>query len=136
MWNQHICLLKIKMKFCWSKTQEAQKLTFGRISVMWIFYIIPDFQICINYNVILKFFVFNFGICWFYYGYVVRVIKSTRLKWAYLVARMEENRSAFKILTGTPAGNPPRWSSGQRVWLLIMRSRVRSPALPQILNVD
>ena len=27
-------------------------------------------------------------------------------------------------------------SSGQRVWLLIMRSRVRSPALPQILNVD
>ena len=31
---------------------------------------------------------------------------------------------------------PPRWSSGQRVWLLITRSRVRSPALPQILNVD
>ena len=28
---------------------------------------------------------------------------------------------------------PPRWSSGQHVWLLIMRSRVRSPALPQIL---
>ena len=25
---------------------------------------------------------------------------------------------------------------GQHVWLLIMRSRVRSPALPQILNVD
>ena len=31
---------------------------------------------------------------------------------------------------------PPRWSSGQDVWLLIMRSRVRSPAHPQILNVD
>ena len=29
-----------------------------------------------------------------------------------------------------------KWSSGQHVWLLIMRSRVRSPALPQILNVD
>ena len=29
-----------------------------------------------------------------------------------------------------------RWSSGQHVWLLIMRLRVRSPALPQILNVD
>ena len=29
-----------------------------------------------------------------------------------------------------------RWSSGQRVQLLMMRSRVRSPALPQILNVD
>ena len=33
-------------------------------------------------------------------------------------------------------GGPPRWSSGQQIWLLIMRSRVRSPALPQILNVD
>ena len=31
---------------------------------------------------------------------------------------------------------PPRLSNGQHVWLLIMRSRVRSPALPQILNVD
>ena len=31
---------------------------------------------------------------------------------------------------------PPRWSSGQHVWLLITRSRVRSPTLPQILNLD
>ena len=31
---------------------------------------------------------------------------------------------------------PRRWSRGQRVWLLNMRSRVRSPALPRILNVD
>ena len=31
---------------------------------------------------------------------------------------------------------PPRWSSGQHVWLLIMRSRVRSPARTQILNLD
>ena len=31
---------------------------------------------------------------------------------------------------------PPHWSSGQHVWLLILRSRVRSPALPKILNVD
>ena len=32
---------------------------------------------------------------------------------------------------------PPRWFSDQHVWLLIMRSRIRSPALPQILkNVD
>ena len=34
----------------------------------------------------------------------VRVIKSRRLRWAGHVARMEEGRSAFKILTGTPAG--------------------------------
>ena len=32
-----------------------------------------------------------------------RVIKSRRLRWAGHVARMEEGRSAFKILTSTPA---------------------------------
>ena len=31
---------------------------------------------------------------------IVRVIKSSRLRWAEHVARMEEDRSAFKILTG------------------------------------
>ena len=35
---------------------------------------------------------------------IVRVIKSRRLRWAGKVARMEEGRSAFKILTGTSAG--------------------------------
>ena len=33
---------------------------------------------------------------------IVRVIKSRRLRWARHVARMEEGRSAFKILTGKP----------------------------------
>ena len=33
---------------------------------------------------------------------IIRVIKSRRLRWAGHVARMEEGRSAFKILTGTP----------------------------------
>ena len=33
---------------------------------------------------------------------IVRVIKSRRLRWAGHVARMEEGRSAFKILTGKP----------------------------------
>ena len=32
----------------------------------------------------------------------VRVIKSARLRWAVHVARMEEGRNAFKILTGRP----------------------------------
>ena len=31
------------------------------------------------------------------------LIKPRRLRWADHVARMEEDRSAFKILTGTPA---------------------------------
>jgi hypothetical protein len=35
---------------------------------------------------------------------IVRVIKSRRLRWARHVARMEEGRSFFKILTGKPTG--------------------------------
>ena len=35
---------------------------------------------------------------------IVRVIKFRRLRWAGHVARMEEGRSAFKILTGKPTG--------------------------------
>ena len=38
---------------------------------------------------------------------IVRVIKSRRFRWARHVARMEEGRSAFKILTGEPAGKRP-----------------------------
>ena len=42
---------------------------------------------------------------------IVRVIKYRRLRWAGHVARMEEGRSAFKILTGKsiekrPLGRP------------------------------
>ena len=38
----------------------------------------------------------------------VKMIKSRRLKWVgHDVARMEEDRSAFKILTGTPTGKRP-----------------------------
>ena len=32
------------------------------------------------------------------------MIKSGRLRWKRHVARMEESRSTFKILTGTPTG--------------------------------
>ena len=35
---------------------------------------------------------------------LVRVIKSRKLRWAGHVARMEEGRIAFKILTGKPTG--------------------------------
>ena len=38
---------------------------------------------------------------------VLRAIKSRRLRWAGHVARMEEGRSAFKILTGKPTGKIP-----------------------------
>ena len=38
---------------------------------------------------------------------LLRVIKSRRLRWAEHVARMEEGRSTFKILTGKPTGKRP-----------------------------
>jgi hypothetical protein len=47
--------------------------------------------------------------------YVVRVIKSRRLRWAGHVARMEEGRSGFKILTGNPTGKRPL-GSPRRKW--------------------
>ena len=35
------------------------------------------------------------------------MIKSRRLRWAGYVARMEEGKSTFKLLTSTPAGKRP-----------------------------
>ena len=49
---------------------------------------------------------------------IFRVIKSKRLRWAGHVARMEEGRSAFKILTSKPTEKRPlgrprrRWEIG------------------------
>ena len=39
---------------------------------------------------------------------IARVIKSRKLRWASHVARMEEGRSAFKILTGRPTSTENR----------------------------
>ena len=36
---------------------------------------------------------------------MVRIIQSGTLRWTEHVVRMEEGSSAFKILTGKPAGN-------------------------------
>ena len=38
---------------------------------------------------------------------IARVIKSTGLRWTSHVARMKEDRSAFKILTGKPTDKIP-----------------------------
>ena len=52
---------------------------------------------------------------------IVRVIKSRRLRWAGHLARIEEDRSGFNILTGTPPGKRPfgrprhRWEDKIRV---------------------
>ena len=42
------------------------------------------------------------------------MIKSRRLRWAGHVARMEEGRRAFKILTGKPTGKRPLWRPRRR----------------------
>ena len=38
---------------------------------------------------------------------IILVIQSRRLRWAGHVARMDEGRSAFKMLTGKPTGKRP-----------------------------
>ena len=51
---------------------------------------------------------------------IIRMNKPTRLRWGGLVARMEEGRRAFKILTGTPTGKRPlgrpRLSWEDNIW--------------------
>ena len=46
---------------------------------------------------------------------IVRVFKSISLRWTGHVPRMEEGRSAFKILTGKPTGKRPL-SRPRRRW--------------------
>ena len=52
---------------------------------------------------------------------IVRVIKSRRPRLAGDLARMEQDRSAFKILTDTPPGNIPlgrprrRWEDNFKI---------------------
>ena len=63
---------------------------------------------------------------------IVKVIKSRRLTWARHVARMEENRSTFKILTGKPTGKRPlgrprrRWEDNIRMNLKEMGINTRT----------
>ena len=42
------------------------------------------------------------------------MVKSRRLRWTGHVARLEEGRSAFKILTGKPTGKSPLGRPGHR----------------------
>ena len=54
---------------------------------------------------------------------IVRVIESRRFRWPGHVARMKEETSAFKILTGKPTGKRPvgrrriRWEDNIRMSL-------------------
>ena len=57
-------------------------------------------QICTRNVVIINIFILVDSLC--RSPNIVRVIKSRRLTWVGHVARMEECRSAVKILTGKP----------------------------------
>jgi hypothetical protein len=39
--------------------------------------------------------------------YIIRVIKSRRLRWAGHVARTRESRCAYRVLVGKPEGGRP-----------------------------
>ena len=60
-------------------------------------------------------------------GAVSHRICTTRLRWADHIARMEEGKSVFKILTGKPTGKRPlgksrrRWEDDIRMDLVSMR---------------
>ena len=57
---------------------------------------------------------------------IFKVIKFRRLRWVDHVSRMEEDRNAFKIITGTPTGKRPsgrprrRWKNNIRMGLIEM----------------
>jgi len=42
---------------------------------------------------------------------IVRVIKSRRMRWAGLVARMGERRGVCRVLVGEPEGKRPLWET-------------------------
>ena len=60
------------------------------------------------------------------------MIKSRRLRWAGDVAKMEEDRTAFKILIVTPAGKKPlgrprrRWEDNIRIYFKEMSINMRN----------
>ena len=59
---------------------------------------------------------------------IVRMIISRRLRWAGHVARMEEGKSFFKILTGKLTGNRPlgRPRRTKCNWILVEKLEFKS----------
>ena len=55
---------------------------------------------------------------------IVRVIKSKRMKWAGHVARMVEERGAYRVLLGKPEGKRPLGRPRRR-WVVNIRMDVK-----------
>jgi hypothetical protein len=49
----------------------------------------------------------------------VRVIKSRRMRWAGNVARMGEERVAYRVLVGKPEGKIPLGRPRRRWWIIL-----------------
>jgi hypothetical protein len=84
---------------------------------------------------------------------IIRIIKSRRMRWAGHVARMVENRNAYRLLVGNPEGKRPlgrptrRWVDNIRIdlgevgwgdvdWIVLAQDRNRWRALVNsVLNL-
>jgi hypothetical protein len=50
---------------------------------------------------------------------IIRIIRSRRMRWAGHVARMGENRNAYRLLVGKPEGKRPLGRPGRRWWIIL-----------------
>jgi hypothetical protein len=84
---------------------------------------------------------------------IIRIIKSRRMRWVGHVARMEEERNAYRLLVGKPEGRRPlgrprrRWLDNVRIdlvevewgdvdWIGLVQDRDRWRALVNsVLNL-
>ena len=78
-------------------------------------------------------------------GFIMRVVKSRRIRWAGHVARMGEGRGVHRVLVGKPEGKRPlgrprrRWEDNIKMdlrearrggdWMELAQDRDRWPAL-------
>jgi len=49
-------------------------------------------------------------------SYMIRMIKSRRMRWAGKVKRMGDTRNAYKIFVGKSEGNRPLWRRAVKQW--------------------
>jgi hypothetical protein len=58
------------------------------------------------------------------FWYIIRIIKSRRMRWAGHVARMGEKRNVYRLLVGKPEGKRPlgrprrRWIDNIKMYIL------------------
>jgi hypothetical protein len=83
---------------------------------------------------------------------IIRVIKSSRMRWAGHVARMGEGRGAYRILMGRPEGRRPlgrprhKWEDNIKMdlqdvgwggmdWIVMAQDRDRAGVVKAVMNL-